>query len=388
LFVCFKHSYFKQSNATNVNNLIKMTAAKDLIHSISTDKFDVDQFIQQSPDMVCIAGYDGFFRKINPAVSKTLGYTNEELLAKPINDFVYPEDKIATIESRESVKRSIPLINFENRYLTKTGDIVWLSWTSIGIEDQKVVFAIAKNITHKKRLEEDRNLLLANLTKANNELKRLAYTSTHDLRSPVNSLLSALKMIDDKNIENEEVVELFDVVKQSTENLRHTLNKYVDALIQKKSLNIEVSQVSFTEALNTIQRSLRSLIIDTKTNLVADFAEADVVSFNKSYLESIFLNLISNSIKYAKPNTYPQISIKSQKVDGIVSLIFKDDGLGFDMEKDKDRIFGFNQTFHENKDSKGIGLYLVHNHLTNLGGHIVVDSRINEGATFSIAFKN
>ena len=58
------------------------------------------------------------------------------------------------------------------------------------------------------------------------------------------------------------------------------------------------------------------------------------------------------------------------------------------MDKVKDKIFGFNQTFHENKDSKGIGLYLVHNHLTNLGGHIVIDSQINEGATFTITFKN
>ncbi|GAB2973119.1 hypothetical protein GCM10027049_03860 [Mucilaginibacter puniceus] len=361
---------------------------KDLTNLISNDKFDVDHFIQQSPDMICIAGYDGYFRKINPAVSKTLGYTDEELFSKPINDFVYSEDKIATIESRESVKRSIPLINFENRYVTKAGDTVWLSWTSIGIEEEQVVFAIAKNITHKKRLEEDRNLILTNLTKANNELKQLAYTSTHDLRSPVNSLLSTLKMMEDKNIANEEVVELFDVLKQSTENLSDTLNKYVDVLIQKNSLNIAVSEVSFTEALNTIQRSLRSLIIDTKTNLVADFTEVDVITFNKGYLESIFLNLISNSIKYAKPNTYPQISIKSQKTDGVISLIFKDDGLGFDMEKDKDRIFGFNQTFHENKDSKGIGLYLVHNHLTNLGGHIAVESRVNEGAAFTITFKN
>jgi PAS domain S-box-containing protein len=361
---------------------------KDLTNLISNDTFDVDHFIQQSPDMICIAGYDGYFRKINPAVSKTLGYTNEELFSKPINDFVYSEDKIATIESRESVKRSIPLINFENRYLTKAGDIVWLSWTSIGIEEQQVVFAIAKNITHKKRLEEDRNLLLTNLTKANNELKQLAYTSTHDLRSPVNNLLTTLKMIEDKNSDDEDVAELFDVLKQSTENLRDTLNKYIDVLIQKKSLNIEVCEVSFTEALKTIEKSLRSLIIDTKTSIVADFIDADVITFNKGYLESIFLNLISNSIKYAKPNTYPQISVKSQKTDDIVSLIFKDEGLGFNMEKDKDRIFGFNQTFHENKDSKGIGLYLVHNHLTNLGGHIVVDSRINEGATFTITFKS
>ena len=361
---------------------------KDLTNLISNYKFDVDHFIQQSPDMICIAGYDGFFRKINPAVVKTLGYSEEELFSKPINDFVYSEDKFATHESREAIKRSIPLINFENRYVTKNGDIVWLSWTSIGIEDQQVVFAIAKNITHKKKLEEDRNLLLTNLTKINNELKQLAYTSTHDLRSPVNSLLSTLSMIEDNRVGNDEVAELIDILKQSTEGLRDTLNNYVDALIAKKSLNIEVSEVSFTEALNKVQRSLRSLIADTKTHIVADFTEVDVITFNKDYLESIFLNLISNSIKYARHNTYPQISIKSQKNDGIVSLIFKDDGLGFDMEKDKGRIFGFNQTFHEGKDSKGIGLYLVYNHLISLGGHIAVDSRINEGATFTITFKN
>ncbi len=364
-----------------------MSAATDLTRLISNENFDLDLFIQSSPDLICIAGYDGYFRKINPAVVKTLGYSEEELFAKPINDFVYIDDKFATNESRESVKRSIPLINFENRYVTKNGDIVWLSWTSIGIEDQRVVFAIAKNITHKKRLEEDRNLLITNLTKANCDLKQLAYTSTHDLRSPVNSLLSTLKMIEDKDVGNAEVVELFGIIKQSAENLRSTLNQYVDALIQKKSLNVEVERVSFTEILHTIKQSLRSLIIDTKTEIVADFRDADIITFNKSYLESIFLNLISNSIKYAKLNTYPKISIKSQKTDGVVSLVFKDDGLGFDMEKDKDRIFGFNQTFHQNKDSKGIGLYLVHNHLTTLSGHIAVDSRINEGATFTITFK-
>jgi len=363
-------------------------AAKDLIHLVSNDTFDLDFFVQLSPDMICIAGYDGFLKKVNPAVSKTLGYTQEELLSKPINEFVYPEDKIATIESRESLKRSIPLINFENRYVTKSGEIVWLSWTSIGIEEQKLVFAIAKNITHKKRLEEDRNLLLTNLTKANNELKQLAYTTAHDLRSPVNNLLSIFCMIEAKKDEKEEVVVLLDMLKQSTESLSNTLNNYVDILIQKKSLNIEVSPVSFTESLSTIQRSLRSLIIDTKTEIIADFTGVDVVIFNKAHLESIFLNLISNSIKYAKPNTHPQISIQSKKVNDLVTLIFKDEGLGFDMDKVKDRVFGFNQTFHENKDSKGIGLYLVHNHLTSLGGHIDIDSRINEGATFTITFKD
>lgn len=364
-----------------------MDPTKDINRLNANETFDVDLFIQLSPDLICIAGYDGFFKKINPAVSSTLGYTQEELLSKPINEFVYIDDKTATIESRKSVQRSIPLINFENRYVTKSGEIVWLSWTSKGIEEQKLVFGIAKNITHKKRLEEDRNSLLTDLTKNNNELKQLVYTTTHDLRSPVNSLISIVNLIDDKNVGNKEVVELLDLLKRSTVSLRNTLDSYLDTFIQKKSLNIKVEKVSITESFNTVQRSLRSLIIDTKTEIRSDFTKADIITFNKAYLDSIFLNLISNSIKYAKPNTYPKISFHSEKVDGIVTLVIKDDGLGFDMEKVKDRIFGFNQTFHDNKDSKGIGLYLVYNHLASLGGHIDIDSRINEGATFTIKFK-
>jgi PAS domain S-box-containing protein len=365
-----------------------MDDIEDLRNLLSNDTFDIDHFVQLSPDMICIASYDGFFKKINPAVSKTLGYTHEELLARPINDFVYSEDKVATHESRESVKRSIPLIDFENRYVTKSGDIVWLTWTSIGIEEQQVVFAIAKNITHKKRLEEDRNTLLTSLTVTNNELKQLAYTTVHDLRSPVNNLMTIFGMIENKRIDNEDVSELIDVLKQSTENLHNILNDHIDTLIQKRSLNIQVGPVSFTETVNTIQRSLKSLIVDTRTEIIVDFDAVDEITFNKAYLESIFLNLISNSIKYAKPNTYPHIYIHSQKTNDLVTLSFKDNGIGIDMKKVKDRIFGFNQTFHDNKDSKGIGLYLVNNHLTSLGGHIEIESEVNEGALFTITFKS
>jgi signal transduction histidine kinase len=68
-------------------------------------------------------------------------------------------------------------------------------------------------------------------------------------------------------------------------------------------------------------------------------------------------------------------------------LIFSDNGLGFDMDKVKDKIFGLYEKFHSNVDSNGIGLYLVYNHITSLGGRIAVESKINEGATFTISFK-
>ncbi|EHQ24496.1 helix-turn-helix domain-containing protein [Mucilaginibacter paludis] len=124
------------------------------MNSSLNKKFDLEYFFELSPDLLCIAGYDGYFKKINPAVSKTLGYTNKELFAKPINSFVYAEDRDITARKRERLKQDAPLLNFENRYVTKSGDIVWLSWTSMPIKREKVVFAIAKNITSKKKAEE------------------------------------------------------------------------------------------------------------------------------------------------------------------------------------------------------------------------------------------
>src|SRR3970040_1160504 len=144
--------------------------------------YHFDNFFNISADFICIAGFDGYFKRINPAVSKALGYSEEELYANPISSFVYEPDLKITIETREQVYKNKPLLNFENRYLTKSGSIVWLSWTSMPVENEKLVYAIAKNITHKKKIEEERNILLTNLTKINKDLKHLSYKTSHDLK--------------------------------------------------------------------------------------------------------------------------------------------------------------------------------------------------------------
>ena len=121
--------------------------------------YNLEHFFELSPDWLCIAGFDGYFKKINPAVSKSLGYSEEELYSRPINSFVHPDDQHQTEHRRDLIRKGLPLLNFENRYMTKTGDTVWLTWTSMPIKSGKVVFAIAKDITHRKRLEEYQQLL-------------------------------------------------------------------------------------------------------------------------------------------------------------------------------------------------------------------------------------
>lgn len=363
--------------------------------SIASDRFinidelpAIDPFFELSADLLCIAGFDGYFKRINPAVSKLLGYTEEELFARPVNDFVYHEDKDITQRNRENLTRNIPLLNFENRYVKKNGDLVWLSWTSMPMYGRELVYAIAKDVTHKKNQEEERNKLIKDLSRVNNDLKQLNYTTSHDLRTPVNNLRAIFDLMDVSKIEDEETLEYIDILKLSTDNLKETLDKYVDVLSQRDSMQAGVQELNISAVVDTVLLSLRTLIYNSGATIDIDTNEAPVLKFNKAYLESIFLNLISNSIKYARPDAAPEISLVAKRVNDFIQIIYRDNGQGFDMDKVKNKVFGLNQKFHQHTDSKGIGLYLVYNHIHSLGGNIMLDSRPNEGATFIMSFRD
>lgn len=358
----------------------------DAPDSRPTAGFDLERFFEISADLFCIAGFDGYFKKINPAVSKTLGYTDEELFARPINTFVHPDDQNVTDIKRDKLRNNDPLLNFENRYLTKSGEVVWLSWTSMPVPDDQLVFAIAKNITHIKRQEEDRNALIADLTAINNELKQLTYTTSHDLRTPVNNLLSIFGMLDATKISDQGTLEVISVLKMAAESLKTNLNSYIDTLSRKRAGVAEIEEVSLVESLAKVTRSLSGLIQSSGAVIDISFDVFDTVMFNKTYMESVLMNLLTNAIKYARPDQKPQISIATGQQNGHKQLTIADKGLGLDMEQVKDKIFGFHQSFHGHQDSKGIGLYLVHNHVTSLGGDIAVKSEVNAGTTFTITF--
>jgi len=359
----------------------------NILNLESKSDFNLERFFQLTPDILCIAGYDGYIKKVNPAFSNLLGYSFEELMKTPINDFIYSEDKLITSRSRENLKKEIPLLNFENRYVTKKGDLVWLSWTSISEPENDLIYAIAKDITHVKKLEAERNLLLVNLAKLNADLKQFSYTTSHDLRSPVNNLLSLFSLLDLSKIEDSETLEYIELLNTSTLNMKSTLNNYVDAISGENKINVQVEVLNLNDILNIVRNSINTLITNSKTSFEIDFSEVPELKYSSFYLQSIFLNLISNSIKYSNPEVDPVISIRSRKVNNTNQLVFSDNGIGFNMNEVENKIFGLHQSFHNSRDSKGIGLYLVQSHLQSLGGKITVESKVNIGTTFTMTFK-
>lgn len=348
----------------------------------------LDPFFELSMDCLCIANFEGYFIKINPAFVDLLGYSETELRSKLISEFIYDEDKKRTASYRHNLKKNKPLVNFENRYVTKSGAIIWLHWTAIPVEKDKLVYAIAKDITHKKELENERISHLSKLSEDNEKLKQLNYATSHDLRSPVNNLISLVDLIDLSKVEDPETLKMLNYIKISAQGLNDSLDTYVEAFKHKNISNGALDLVNLNSIFKKVTSSISSLIQKSGAQFIVDFSNLENVHFNLAYMESIFLNFITNSIKYSQPAVPLIISITSNNINGKATFQYSDNGLGFDMEKVGHLIFKLNQRFHNNEDSKGVGLYLVYNHVTSLGGSIHVDSEVNQGTTFTIHFKH
>ncbi|MGB8969445.1 MAG: response regulator [Candidatus Sulfotelmatobacter sp.] len=111
------------------------------------------RFLDLSIDMFCIAGFDGFFKSLNPSFEKTLGFTTKELMAKPYLEFIHPDDRPATVVEKDGLKQGKATFAFENRYLCKDGSYKWLLWNAVSVSEQKAIYAVARDITARKRAE-------------------------------------------------------------------------------------------------------------------------------------------------------------------------------------------------------------------------------------------
>ena len=132
-----------------------------------------DRFFDLSIDLLCFLDFSGHFKRLNPAWETTLGFTRQELMSKPFIEFVHPDDRERTLNQNRSVRAGAQARHFENRYLCKDGSYRWLLWNATPDTDRRVIYSVARDITSRKQVEDERDRLLAELQTALAEVKTL-----------------------------------------------------------------------------------------------------------------------------------------------------------------------------------------------------------------------
>jgi PAS domain S-box-containing protein len=328
----------------------------------------------------------------NKAFSKMTGYSQEELIGKTPRILQNEHtDRKELDKLRKALEKwepsDVTLLNTK-----KNGENYWVNLHITPLANDKGWFthwiSIERDVTKEKKDALEKEKLLQELVTNNLELKQFTYITSHNLRAPLTNLVSICDIIQPGIGTDAITVQLIDAFKTSTHHLNETLNDLIEVLIIKDKRNIHKDQLSFEEIFKKTTESLSISLEEQRVIINADFAAAPSVIFANEYLESVFLNLLTNSVKYRHPDRDPIITIKtSREPNGDTKLTFADNGIGINMAFAKDKIFGLYKRFHNNADSKGIGLYLIHSQITALGGNIEVESEVNIGTTFTITFK-
>lgn len=359
----------------------------------------LETVITQSKDSILITEANSINGKIpkivyvNPAFLQMSGYHSNEIIGKSTNIF----NKGPNSDSDE-LKKLLRAIKNEEECLietisyTKHKEEYWVRFSMIPIFNNEGVIShwisIQRNITDEKKLETEKEHLIRELTQNNKDLKQFSYITSHNLRAPLSNLIGLLNLTEDIPIENPELKEILTGFSKSTHLLNETINDLVKVIIIKDNPSMQKEEVSLKEVFENVFSQLSFQIELHKPIIKLKFDRVPLLNTNKAYIESILLNLLTNSIKYKSENRKLKISITAEQIDHQVILTFKDNGIGIDLERNRDKVFGLYQRFHNYPDSKGLGLYLVKSQVETMGGTISIESEVNKGTTFTITFKN
>ena len=301
---------------------------------------------------------------------------------------IHEEDKGRVIESISECYHTLEVWELEYRVDLPRKGVRWLHGAAKPekLDDGSVIWhGYIDDVTDRKKKEEQLNDTLDIISDQNKRLLNFAHIVSHNLRNHASNITMVLSILEQENdAETEE--EFFGHLKTASQRLNETiddLNKIVD-LQAKESEAVKASDVN--EFLEKIREILSTEIISKRVKIKRSIPENFTLQYNPAYLESILLNLISNAIKYRHPDRDPVIEIEFYKNEREVVLKISDNGVGIDLARYGDKLFGMYKTFHKNKNSKGIGLYLTKNQIEKMGGSIEVESEVDKGTTFTVYF--
>jgi len=334
-------------------------------------EFEMLALFELTPDLVCIAGKDGYFKKVNPAVINKLGYTADELFSRPVSSFIHPDDLELTSRERGKLLQGKTLLNFQNRYRAKNGTVIWLEWTSVFLPDKEIVFAIAKDITESKLKEKEteekfhtyKSLATHFKSRAEEDRKYLAY----ELHEEVAQLAAVVKM---------HIAWLSQHLAGLPEPAK---GKIEEALLLSDLLIKTIRRISFSVSPNmmddlgfnaTLEWECKefSVLNGISCHFISDCHENDLTREIKIDFFRICQEAFNNIMEHANARSV-QIILKDR--GDAISLSITDDGKGFDV----------------NLPMQSAGLLNMQQLAVSINGRLSIESETGKGTTITVTIK-
>ena len=254
--------------------------------------------------------------------------------------------------------------------------------------DQREVIGIRgvlQDITSQKQKEIELHRSLRLIESQNTKLNNFANIVTHSMHLHAGNLEMTLELMKGAN-SFEEKEELCNGLYEISESISTTISHLKELSEIQTTAKRPRKMVDINNVLEKVKNRLSKSLGRTRAEIFSDFSEVPMVEYIPSYMESILYNLITNAVKYRHPERSPVIEIYSIMEDGNPCLMVKDNGLGIDLDRFGDRIFKIYETFHNNPNAEGVGLFILKNKIESLNGTISLQSEVGKGSTFVVRF--
>jgi len=307
-------------------------------------------------------------------------------------------NKELVFQNAEKEKRAAELIIankelvFQNAEREKRDEELVVANKELVFQNQEKEKRAAELIIANEELlfqNEQKEKMTADLIQRNKDLEQFAYIISHNLRAPVANIIGLSYRLQQTGLPDELRSQIGAGLSTSVTKLDEVIRDLNDILKIRQKVDESKQLIKLSKFVSDIHLSIEKMIENEKAVIFWNFTEAEEIVAIKSYLHSIFYNLISNSLKYRQLTEPPIIKITSRKVNGKIVLLFEDNGIGIDLSTAGEHVFGLYKRFHTDRaEGKGMGLYMVKTQVESMGGKISVSSEVNVGTQFRIEFNS